>query len=181
MLIATSSQPDTDALLKLIEKYLKDTEGIVPPVTQPFNYTASIMNNELAYSAMLCYVLYIYLRRSRHPLTAARSSDSPEDDQQLSLDPLDDDPLVDDPQAEDDEDAEEEPTAAEIVEAEVSRGQLDSDTTIPVDQRAVDEAEERLIQHFAQDSYKCDLGPNRSPCCTTVTAEHFCSIRCQML
>ena len=95
------------------------------------------------------------------------------------------DPLVDDPQVEDDEDAEEEPveepTAAEIVEAGVSRGQLDSDTTIPVDQRAVDEAEERLIQQFAQDSCKCDLGPNRSPCCTTITAEHFRSVRCQML
>ena len=91
------------------------------------------------------------------------------------------DPLVDDPQAEDDEDAEEEPTAAEIVEAGVSRGQLDSDTTIPVDQRTVDEAEERLIQQFAQDGCKCDLGPNRSPCCTTITAEHFRSVRCQML
>ena len=32
---------DTDALLELIE-YLEDSEGIAPPVTQPFNYTASI-------------------------------------------------------------------------------------------------------------------------------------------
>ena len=127
---------------------------------------------------ILCYVLYIYVDLDTS--TAAHSSDSPEDDEQLSLDPL-----VDDPQAEDDEDAEEEPveepTAAEIVEAGVSRGQLDSDTTIPVDQRAVDEAEERLIQQLVQDSCKCDLGPNQSPCCTTITAEHFRSVRCQML
>ena len=31
---------DTDALLDLINKYLEDLEGIAPPVTQPFNYTA---------------------------------------------------------------------------------------------------------------------------------------------
>ena len=46
---------------------------------------------------MLCYVLYIYVDLDTS--TAARSSDSPEDEQ-LSLDSL-----VDDPQAEDDEDA----------------------------------------------------------------------------
>ena len=116
--------------------------------------------------------------------TAARSSDPPEDDEQLSLDPLDDDPLFDDLQAEDDKDAEEEPveepTVAEIVEAGVSQGQLDSDT-IPVDQHAVDEAEERLIKHFAHDGCKCNLGPNRNPCRTTITAEHFHSVRCRML
>ena len=37
---------DADALLELIDEYLEDSEGIAPPVTQPFNYTASIMNNE---------------------------------------------------------------------------------------------------------------------------------------
>ena len=37
---------DADALLELIDEYLEDSEGITPPVTQPFNYTASIMNNE---------------------------------------------------------------------------------------------------------------------------------------
>ena len=37
---------DTDALLELIDEYLEDSEGIAPPVTQPFSYTASIMNNE---------------------------------------------------------------------------------------------------------------------------------------
>ena len=122
-----------------------------------------------------CYVLYIYVDLDTS--TAAPSSD----DEQLSLDPS-----VDDPQAEDDEDAEEEPveepTAAENVEVGVSSGQVDSDTTIPVDQRAVDEAEERLIQQFAQNGCKCDLGPNRSPCpcCTTTTAERFRSVCCQM-
>ena len=80
--------------------------------------------------------------------TAAPSSNPPEDDEQLSLDPQ-----VDDPPAEDDEEDEEEPvvepTAAEIVQAGVARGQLDSNTTILVDQCEVDEAEERLIQQFA--------------------------------
>ena len=37
---------DADALLELIDEYLEDSEGIAPPATQPFNYTASIkMNN----------------------------------------------------------------------------------------------------------------------------------------
>ena len=125
---------------------------------------------------MLCTIhIYVDLDTS----TAVGSSDPPEDDEQLSLDPS-----VNDPQAEDDEDAEEEPveepTAAEIVEAGISQGQLDSDTTISVDQHAVDEAEERLIQQFAQDGCKCNLGLNRSPCCTTITAEHFRSVRYQV-
>ena len=33
---------DADALLELIDEYLKDSEGKAPPATQPFNYTASI-------------------------------------------------------------------------------------------------------------------------------------------
>ena len=37
-----------------------------------------------------------------------------------------------------------------------------------------------LIQQFANDSCKCDFGPNRSPCCTTITIEHFRSVDCQM-
>ena len=53
--------------------------------------------------------------------------------------------------------------------------------TIPVDQREIDEAEERLVQQFAQDGCKCDLGPDRSPCCTTITVEQYRSVRCQML
>ena len=31
---------DANALLDLIDEYLDDSEGIAPPVTQPFNYTA---------------------------------------------------------------------------------------------------------------------------------------------
>ena len=53
--------------------------------------------------------------------------------------------------------------------------------TIPVDQREIDEAEERLVQQFAQDGCKCDLGPDRTPCCTTITIEQYRSVRCQML
>ena len=117
-----------------------------------------------------------YLCRPRHQ----HSSDPPEDNEQLSLDPP-----IDDPPAEDDEENEEEPvvepTAAEIVQAGVAWGQLDNDMTIPVDQQEVDEAEEQLIQQFARDGCKCDFGPNWSPCCTTITVEHYRSVRCQML
>ena len=84
---------------------------------------------------------------------------------------------------EDDEEDEEEPlqqaTAAEIVQAGVAQGQLDKEM-IPTDQREVDDTEEQLIQQFSQGGCKCDLGPNRSPCCTTITAEHFRSVRRQM-
>ena len=90
---------------------------------------------------------------------------------------------MDDPPAEDDEEDEEEPvdepTAAEIVQAGVAQGQLDE--TVSIDQRVVDEAEEQLIEQFARDGCKCDLGPNRSPCCTTITVAHYRSVRCQML
>ena len=51
----------------------------------------------------------------------------------------------------------------------------------PIDRRDLDEAEEQLIQQFAQDGCKCDLGPNKSPCCTTITVDYFRSVRCQML
>ena len=40
--------------------------------------------------------------------------------------------------------------------------------------------EEELIQKFAQDGCKCDFGSNKSPCCTTISLEHFRSVRCQM-
>ena len=66
------------------------------------------------------------------------------------------------------------------MQAGVARGQLDKDT-LPIDRRDLDEAEEQLIQQFAQDGCKCDLGPNKSPCCTTITVDHFRSVRCQML
>ena len=71
------------------------------------------------------------------------------------------------------------PTAAEIVQAGVARGQLDE--TVSIDQCAVDEAKEQLIEQFAQDGCKCDLGPIRSPCCTTIIVAHYRSVRCQML
>ena len=66
------------------------------------------------------------------------------------------------------------------MQAGVARGQLDKDT-LPIDRRDLDEAEEQLIQQFAQDGCKCNLGPNKSPCCTTITVDHFRSVRCQML
>ena len=66
------------------------------------------------------------------------------------------------------------------MQAGVARGQLDKDT-LPIDRRDLDEAEEQLIQQFAQDGCKCDLGPNKSPCCTFITVDHFRSVRCQML
>ena len=66
------------------------------------------------------------------------------------------------------------------MQAGVARGQLDKDT-LPIDRRDLDEAEEQLIQQFAQDGCKCDLGPNKSPCCTTVTVDHFQSVHSQML
>ena len=73
----------------------------------------------------------------------------------------------------------EEPTAAEIVQAGVARGQLDKEC-VPIDQRELDEAEEQLIQQFVRDGCKCDYGPNHSPCCTSISADHFRSVRCQM-
>ena len=85
------------------------------------------------------------------------------------------------PQKDDDEEepAREEPTAAEIVQAGVARGQLDV-ASVPMDQRELDVTEERLIQEFVRDGCKCDLGPNRSPCSTSITVDHFRSLRCQM-
>ena len=65
------------------------------------------------------------------------------------------------------------------MQAGVARGRLDK-KTVPIDQRELDEAEEWLIQQFVNDGCKYDFGPNRSPCCTTITIKHFCSVRCQM-
>ena len=82
------------------------------------------------------------------------------------------------------DDDEEEPvdedlTAAEIVEAGIAHGQLDVDS-IPIDQRELDSAEEHIIQRFVRDGCKCDLGPNRGPCSSSITVDHFHSVRCQM-
>ena len=74
---------------------------------------------------------------------------------------------------------EEEPTAAEIVRDGVTQGQLDV-VSLSIDQRELDATEERLIQEFTRDGCKCDLGPNHSPCCTSIKAEHFRSVRCQL-
>ena len=72
-----------------------------------------------------------------------------------------------------------EPTAAEIVQAGVARGQLDV-ASVTTDQRQVDVTEEWLIQEFVGEGCKCDLGPNRSPCSTSITVNYFRSVRCQM-
>ena len=49
-----------------------------------------------------------------------------------------------------------------------------------IDQRDLDEVEEQLIQQFAQNGCKCDFGPNKTPCCTSISLEHFRSVRCQV-
>ena len=87
-------------------------------------------------------------------------------------------------QPEEVDDDEEEPvdedlTAAEIVEAGIAHGQLDVDS-VPIDQRELDSAEEQIIQRFVRDGCKCDLGPNRGPCSSSITVDHFRSVRCQM-
>ena len=97
----------------------------------------------------------------------------------MSLDPSVEDPQVED-DVEDEEELVEQATAAEIVQAGVARGQLDKEMA-PIDQREVDDTEEQLIQQFVQDGCKCDLGLNKSPCCTSITVEHIWSVRHQML
>ena len=122
----------------------------------------------------LCNI-YVYLDTS----AAADGSDPSEDNEQLGLDPIADDQPAEDNDEEDEEELVEQPTAAEVVQAGVARGQLDE--TVPIDRCELDDTEERLIQQFAQDGCKCDFGPNQSPCCTTITVDHFRSVRCQML
>ena len=73
----------------------------------------------------------------------------------------------------------EEPTAAEIVQDGVAQGLLDV-VNVPIDQCELEITEEQLIQDFIQESCKCDLGPNHSPCSTSITVDHFRSVRCQM-
>ena len=87
---------------------------------------------------------------------------------------------LDQPEDEDEEEpVREEPTAAEIVQAGVAQGQLDV-ASVPIDQRELDVMEEQLIQEFVREGCKCDLGPNRSPCSSSITIDHFRSVRCQM-
>ena len=68
--------------------------------------------------------------------------------------------------------------AAETVQAGLAQGQLDKEC-VAIEQHELEEMEE-LIQKFAQDGCKCDFGSNKSPCCTTISLEHFQSVRCQM-
>ena len=89
-----------------------------------------------------------------------------------SLGQLDDDPEEEEPVRAD-------PTAAEIVQAGVAQGQLDV-TTVPIDQRDLDVTEEQLIQEFVRDGCKCDLGPSRTPCSSSITVDHLRAVRCQM-
>ena len=72
-----------------------------------------------------------------------------------------------------------EEVAADIVEAGIAHGQLVVDT-VPIDQHELDSAEEQIIQRFVRNSCKCDLGPNRGPCSSSITVDHFSSVRCQM-
>ena len=72
-----------------------------------------------------------------------------------------------------------EPTAAEIVQAGIARGRIEMES-VPIDIRELDEAEEQLIQKFARDRCHCAFGTNQSPCCSTITADHYRSVRCQM-
>ena len=68
------------------------------------------------------------------------------------------------------------PTVAEVVQAGLQRGDL-SDENITIDRREIDEVEEQLVQDHARDGCKCDHGPNKSPCCTTITVDRYRSVR----
>jgi len=58
--------------------------------------------------------------------------------------------------------------------------ELLKDSWMTVDQHELDVIEEQLIHDFVQDGCKCDLGPNHSPCSTSITVDHFRSVCCQM-
>lgn len=85
---------------------------------------------------------------------------------------------------EEDDDNEEEtpaPTAEDIVLAGIERGQFNVDTcNVPIDSREIDEVEERVVRHYAVDGCKCDFGPKQSPCCKSISVEHYRSARCHM-
>jgi len=51
---------------------------------------------------------------------------------------------------------------------------------VAIDQRELDEVDDHLIKQFAQDGCKCDFGPNKTSCCTSISLEHFRSVRCQV-
>ena len=52
---------------------------------------------------------------------------------------------------------------------------------MPIDHGELDEAEELLIQRFAQGDCHYTSGSNHSPRRSTITADHYRSIRCQIL
>ena len=74
----------------------------------------------------------------------------------------------------------EELTAAEIVQTGGTHGHIELDN-VPIDHGELDEAEELLIQRFAQGGCHCTFSSNQSACCSTITADHYQSIRCQVL
>ena len=69
----------------------------------------------------------------------------------------------------------EELTATEIVHENLS--QL---SPVCFDQREEDVVEERLIQEYAKDGCACSVGPDKSPCCQSITLDHYRSVRSQM-
>ena len=109
---------------------------------------------------ILCYVLYIYVDLDTS--TTAHSSDPPEDDEQLSLDPL-----VDDSQAEDDEDAKEEPveepTAAEIVEAGASLIAIPQSQSISVQWMKLKSDSSRRLHRTAASVIKGQIEAHAAP------------------
>ena len=75
----------------------------------------------------------------------------------------------------------EEPTVVEIVQAGITQGHIEMERgSVPIDQRELDETEEQLIQKFVQGGCHCVFGANQSPCSSTITADHYRSVRCQM-
>ena len=38
----------------------------------------------------------------------------------------------------------------------------------------------RLIQEYAKDGCACSVGPDKSPCCRSITLDHYRSVRSQM-
>ena len=127
--------------------------------------------------AMLCYTILYYYTTLHYYVdlddSVAASSPAPQEvannpghlEVESSLSQLDDDPEEEEPVHAD-------PTAAEIVQAGVAQGQLDV-TTVPIDQRDLDVTEEQLIQEFVRDGCKCDLGPSRSSCSSSITVDHL--------
>ena len=134
--------------------------------------------------AMLCYAMLYYTILLHYYVdlddSVAASSPAPPEvadnpsplEVESSLGQLDDDP-------EEEEPARADPTAAEIVQAGVAQGQLDV-MTVPIDQRDLDVTEEQLVQEFVRDGCKCDLGPSRTPCSSSITMDHLRAVRCQM-